>query len=190
MPSAEQQAKAARLKAAELWQPYTVKWFAVIVGGALAYAIMRYHIAGDVEWSHFPLFILNKATSLAAVAFVACSYLVGKIFHWHDHNKQERLVVIKFCGLMGFFLAVAHALFSLAALSSAYYGKYFLPDGRLNFEGELAIAVAPMRPFSAMVANIWKITPVWRAWSKWRPWRMVMSIKLSGLNRRNSGDSK
>ena len=32
-----------------------------------------------LHWRHFPLFILNKVISLAAVGFVACSYLVGKI---------------------------------------------------------------------------------------------------------------
>ena len=42
-------------------------------GCSLAYAIIRYHFAGDVAWRHFPLFILNKATSLAAVIFVASS---------------------------------------------------------------------------------------------------------------------
>jgi len=58
-----------------LWQPTTAKWFAVIFGASLLYAIVRYHLAGDVAWSHFPLFILNKATSLAAVMFVVCAYL-------------------------------------------------------------------------------------------------------------------
>jgi hypothetical protein len=102
-----------------LWQPTTAKWFAVIFGTSLAYAVIRYHFAGDVEWRHFPLFILNKATSLAAVFFVASSYLIGKIIHWHDHDPALRLVVIKFCGLMGFFLAAVHALFSLSLLSPA-----------------------------------------------------------------------
>ena len=82
--------------------PQPTKWFAVIFGASLAYAVVRYHFAGDVEWRHFPLFILNKATSLAAVFFViASSYLIGKIIHWHDHDPALRLVVIKFCGLMG-----------------------------------------------------------------------------------------
>ena len=82
-----------------LWQPTTAKWFVVVFGGSLAYAVIRYHFAGDVAWQHFPLFILNKATSLAAVIFVACSYLIGKIIRWYDHNGPLRLVVIKFCGL-------------------------------------------------------------------------------------------
>jgi hypothetical protein len=73
-----------------LLQPTTAKWFAAIFGIALAYAILRYHLAGDVAWRHFPLFILDKATALAAVGFVASSYSIGKVFRWHDHDKALR----------------------------------------------------------------------------------------------------
>ena len=138
------------LPADRLWQPTTARWFAALFGGALVYAIIRYHLAGDVAWAHFPLFIFNKATSLAAVFFVASSYLVGKVIHWHDHDKALRLVVIKFCGLVGFFLAGIHALLSLSLLSPAYYGKYFDPDGRLNLEGELALVVGVVALFMLM----------------------------------------
>ena len=92
-----------------LWQPTTAKWFVVVFGLSIAYAVVRYHFAGDVPWRHFPLFILNKATSLAAVIFIACSYLIGKIFRWYDGDAALRLVVVKFCGLTGFFLAATHA---------------------------------------------------------------------------------
>ena len=37
-----------------LWQPTTAKWFFVVFGGSVLYAVIRYHIAGDVEWRHFP----------------------------------------------------------------------------------------------------------------------------------------
>ena len=37
-----------------LWQPTTAKWFAALFGTALVYAIIRYHLAGDVAWAHFP----------------------------------------------------------------------------------------------------------------------------------------
>ncbi len=133
-----------------LWQPTTAKWFAAVFGASLAYAVVRYHFAGDVAWRHFPLFILNKATSLAAVIFVACSYLVGKIIRWHDHDKALRLVVIKFCGLMGFFLAGVHAFFSLGLLSPAYYAKYFDAGGRLNLQGELAMSAGVIALFFLM----------------------------------------
>ena len=104
-----------------LWQPTMVKWFAVVFGACLFYAVVRYHLAGDVAWRHFPLFILNKATSMAAVVFVACSYLIGKIIRWHDHNKILRLVIIKFCGLMGFFLAGIHAIMAVMLMIPAYF---------------------------------------------------------------------
>ncbi len=133
-----------------LWQPTTAKWFFVVFGASLGYAIVRYHFAGDVAWRHFPLFIFNKATALAAVIFVACSYLIDKWIHWHDHDHALRLVVIKFCGLVGFFLAAVHAFFSLALLSPAYYGKYFDDGGKLNLQGELALLVGVLALFFLM----------------------------------------
>lgn len=123
-----------------LWQPVTIRWFCVVFGPSLGYAVLRYHVASQVSWDHFPLYILNKATSLAAVVFVACSYLVGRVFRWHNDDPATKLVVIKFCGLMGFSLAAIHAFFSVCLLTPAYFGKFFAPDGRLNLVGELGLA--------------------------------------------------
>ena len=133
-----------------LWQAVTMKWFFAVYGIALGYAIIRYHVAGDVEWRHLPLFILNKATSLAAVMFVAASYLIGKVIKWHDQSAHLRLVVIKFCGLMGFFLAAIHAFLSLALLRPSYFGKYFDDGGRLNLQGEFAITLGVIGLFFLM----------------------------------------
>jgi len=130
-----------------LWQPTTAKWFAVVFGGSVLYSIVRYHFAGDVEWRQFPVFILNKATSLAAVIFVAASYLVGKIIHWYDDDKRLRLVVIKFCGLMGFSLAGIHAVLALTIWTPAYFAKYFDGAGQLNLQGSLAMAAGVVALF-------------------------------------------
>ena len=124
-----------------LWQPTTAKWFGVVFGAALGFSILRYHITSEVAWAHFPLFILNKATSLAAVVFVACSYLIGRVIRWHNHDPKLKLVVIKFCGLIGFSLAAIHAFFSVCLLTPAYFGKFFAEDSRLNLVGELGLAV-------------------------------------------------
>jgi DMSO/TMAO reductase YedYZ heme-binding membrane subunit len=138
------------LPANRLWQPTTARWFAVVFGVSLLYAIIRYHLAGDVAWGHFPLFILNKATSLAAVVFIALSYLIPKVIPWHDDNKPLRLVVVKFCGLMGFFMAGAHAFFSVCLITPAYFAKYFDADGRLNGQGEVGLAVGVIALFFLM----------------------------------------
>ena len=124
-----------------LWQPTTAKWLLVVFGATLAYAILRYHIASGVSWSHFPLFIMNKAVSLAATVLVACSYLVGRVLRWHDDDPRKKLVVVKFCGLVGFSFAALHAIASLCVLTPAYFAKYFSADGRLNLEGELGLVV-------------------------------------------------
>ena len=131
----------ANLPEHRLWQPTTIKWFTVIFGFCLGYAIVRYHFAEGVEWNHFPLFVLNKATSLAAVVFVACSYLIGRVIKWHNDDPKIKLVVIKFCGLMGFSLAFIHAFFSVCILNPNYFAKFFADDGRLNLTGELGLAV-------------------------------------------------
>jgi DMSO/TMAO reductase YedYZ heme-binding membrane subunit len=114
---------------------------AAILGVALAYAVVRYHIASGVSWSHFPLFIMNKAVSLAATVLVACSYLIGKVVRWYNDEPGRKLVVVKFCGLIGFSLAALHAIASLCLLTPAYFAKYFSADGRLNVEGELGLVV-------------------------------------------------
>jgi DMSO/TMAO reductase YedYZ heme-binding membrane subunit len=137
-----------------LWQPVTAKWFYAVFGAALGYSILRYHITNDVAWAHFPLFILNKATSLAAVGFVACSYLIGRVIRWHNHDPKLKLVVIKFCGLMGFSLAAIHAFFSVCLLTPAYFAKFFDGDGRLNLVGELGLAVGVVALWAVAIPAI------------------------------------
>jgi DMSO/TMAO reductase YedYZ heme-binding membrane subunit len=122
-----------------LWQPTTARWLIVVFGLALAYAVIRYHIASGVAWSHFPLFIMNKTVALAGTAMVACSYLIGKVIRRYDKDPRRKLVVIKFCGLIGFSLASVHGIASLCLMTPAYFAKYFTEDGRLNFEGELGL---------------------------------------------------
>jgi DMSO/TMAO reductase YedYZ heme-binding membrane subunit len=128
------------LPADRLWQPITRRWFAVLFGASLSYAVLRYHIAGDVAWEHFALFILNKAVALAAVALIAASYLIGPVIRWLNGDPR-RLVVIKFCGLMGFSLAAIHAFMAVLLMRPAYFGKFFLADGRMNGTGELAMTL-------------------------------------------------
>jgi DMSO/TMAO reductase YedYZ heme-binding membrane subunit len=164
-----------------LWQPTTAKWFVVIFGLSVAYAVVRYHFAGDVPWRHFPLFILNKTTSLAAVIFIACSYLIGKIFRWYDGDAALRLVVVKFCGLMGFFLAAIHAFFSLCLWSPAYYGKYFDEAGRISLQGEVALAVGVIALFFLLAPAITTLPGMPKAIGGWR-WKRSQHAGYTALS--------
>jgi hypothetical protein len=122
-----------------LLQPFTIRWLLLLLGLPLTYAIIRYHLFAGVEWAHFPLYITNKALSLAAVLFIAMSYLIGKTLQVYDADPAKRLILIKLCGLMGFSLAAIHAMLTLALLSPAYYPAFFDATGKMNLTGELSI---------------------------------------------------
>ena len=52
----------------------------VIIGTvliAIAYAVLRYHIAGDVPWDEFSLFILNKGLCLGAFVLLTLNFALG-----------------------------------------------------------------------------------------------------------------
>ena len=127
-----------------LIQPFTIKWLCLLLGIPMTYAIVRYHVFSGTDWSHFPLFIANKGISLAAVFFIAMSYSIGKIVHAYADDTRKRLVLIKFCGLIGFSLASIHTLMSLLLMGSAYYPKFFLESGQMNLTGELTMVFGVM----------------------------------------------
>jgi DMSO/TMAO reductase YedYZ heme-binding membrane subunit len=123
-----------------LIQAYTVRWFVLLFGVPLTYAIVRYHVFKGVEWEHFPLYIANKACSLAAVFFIGASYLIGKTIRIYSNESDKRLVLIKFCGLMGFSLAAIHTVMAMLIFSPHYYPTFFHDTGKLNLTGELSMA--------------------------------------------------
>ena len=122
-----------------LIQSFTLRWLGLLLGVPMTYAIVRYHVFSGVEWSHFPLYIANKGASLASVLFIATSYLIGKSLRVYKNDPGKRLILIKFCGLIGFSLASMHALMSLLLISPHYYPKFFLESGTMNLTGELSI---------------------------------------------------
>jgi metalloreductase STEAP3 len=75
---------------------------------------------------------------------------------------------IKFCGLMGFFLAAVHAFFSLCLLSPAYYGKYFDNGGRLNLQGEIAMTVGVLGLFFLLSPAVTTLPMMPKAIGGWR----------------------
>lgn len=121
-----------------LLQPFTVRWLTLLLGLPLSYAIFRYHVAAGVDWSHFPLYIANKAVALAAVFALGASYLLGKTIRVYD-DAEKRLILIKFCGLVGFSFASIHGVMALLLFSPRYYPKFFLDDGKMNLTGELSM---------------------------------------------------
>jgi DMSO/TMAO reductase YedYZ heme-binding membrane subunit len=122
-----------------LWQPRTQRWFIGVFGFALFYTVLRYIVFAQVPVDQWPLFLGNKAISLAGLILLALSYTIGKISILTDSDKGRQLVLVKFCGLFGFTLIAMHVFASLAILSPAPFPEFYTETGAMNFIGQLSM---------------------------------------------------
>ncbi len=99
---------------------------------SLAYAVVRYHIAGPVPWTDFPFFILNKAISLAAFILLALNFGLGPLNNLGVGVSEGWLNARRAMGMTGFLLVLIHALMSFMLFSPAVYGQFFEQDGTLT----------------------------------------------------------
>jgi DMSO/TMAO reductase YedYZ heme-binding membrane subunit len=98
----------------------------------LAYAIVRYHIAGPVPWKDFPFFILNKGISLSAFILLTLNFALGPLNTLGIKVSGGWLNARKAMGMTGFLLVLIHALMSFMLFSPSVYGKFFEADGTLT----------------------------------------------------------
>ena len=105
----------------------------------LAYAIVRYHIAGPVPWKDFPFFILNKGISLAAFILLTCNFGLGPLKNLGVNVPGSWLNARKALGMTGFLLVLIHALISFMLFSPSVYGKFFEADGTLTLLAGLSM---------------------------------------------------
>ena len=95
---------------------------------SLLYAVIRYNIAGDVPWSQFPIFIVNKATACSGVILLGFAGLNDSV------KKRHRI------GLFASACLGLHCLLSLMLLTPANFeGKFFQADNTFTTIGGLAL---------------------------------------------------
>ncbi|MEP5570040.1 MAG: hypothetical protein ABJN62_19525 [Halioglobus sp.] len=99
---------------------------------SIGYAIVRYHIAGNVPWDQFSLFILNKGLCLAAFILLTFNFALGPGKNIGLPVPPSWLSARKSFGMTGFLLILIHALISFMLFSSPYYGKFFGSEGTLT----------------------------------------------------------
>ena len=80
---------------------------------SLLYAVIRYNIAGDVPWSQFPIFLVNKATACSGVILLGLAGLNNSF------EKRHQL------GLFASACLGLHCLLSLMLLSLSRFGDKF-----------------------------------------------------------------
>ena len=106
---------------------------------SLAYAILRYHIAGDVPWKEVSLFILNKGLCLGAFILLTFNFALGPAKNLGMPVPDGWLNARKAFGMTGFLLILIHVLISFMLFSSPYYGKFFGADGTLTAVASLSM---------------------------------------------------
>ena len=102
--------------------------------------IPRDHIASGVSWSHFPLFIMNKAVALAATVLVACSDLVGRVAGMTT-NPGRSWSSSSSADWSGFRSLPCTPSPRFACSRPPTSPSTSPRDGRLNLEGELGLVV-------------------------------------------------
>ena len=112
---------------------------AIVMIFGLAYAILRYHIAGPVPWKDFPFFILNKGISLSAFILLTCNFSFGPLNNLGVKVPKSWLNARKAMGMTGFLLVLIHALMSFLLFRPAMYGKFFEADGTLTLLAGLSM---------------------------------------------------
>jgi hypothetical protein len=105
---------------------------AVTMSFAIGYAILRYHIVGDVPWKDFPFFILNKGLGFGAFVLLTLNFALGPARHLGLPVSQSWLNARKALGMSGFLFVLMHALTSFMLFSPAVFGKFFGTDGTLT----------------------------------------------------------
>ena len=104
-----------------------------------AYAILRYNIVGDVPWKDLPLFIINKAISLAALILLTLNFSLGPLKNRVVKIPDSLLNARKSIGIVGFLYAFIHILMSITILNPHYYHVFFMEDGTLSVRGGLSL---------------------------------------------------
>ena len=106
----------------------------IILGGFLAYAILRYHVFKGIEWIHFPLYTLNKVLSVGGLSMLTVSGIIMlKNRTSHPSFVDHTLVTL------GIICILLHVLVSMMLISPTVYESLYGVDQTFNWMGELSM---------------------------------------------------
>ena len=106
---------------------------------SLGYAVVRYHLLGDVPWKDLPVFILNKTFAMSALILLAINFALGPLKNLGIGIPNNWMRARRYLGIMGFMQAFVHLLLSLILLNPGSYGKFYAADGMFTFNAGMAL---------------------------------------------------
>ncbi|MDX1326219.1 MAG: hypothetical protein R3299_00845 [Arenibacter sp.] len=110
----------------------------LVVFMAIGYAVLRYHLLGEVPWKDFPIFILNKGVSLAGITLLSLCVSLGPLSRMGISILATKSAK-KLLGISGLLLTIAHVLLSMVILNPRYFELFFVEDGSLSARGSLSL---------------------------------------------------
>ena len=99
---------------------------------AIGYAVLRYHVLGDVPWKDLPFFILNKGLCLGAFILISLNFALGPAKNLGLPVPSGWLNARKALGMSGFLFVLIHVFISFMLFSPAVFGKFFEVNGSLT----------------------------------------------------------
>lgn len=99
----------------------------LILASSFLYAIVRYNVFGDTPWEHLPLYVTNKAISVAGLLFLGCSLIRA------DRFERRHL------GRLSAALILAHVLISFMILNEHYFARFYYEDHTLRVTLEISM---------------------------------------------------
>ncbi|GGW23404.1 hypothetical protein [Arenibacter certesii] len=110
----------------------------VVVIIAIGYAVLRYHLKGDVPWKDFPIFVLNKGVSLGAITILTLCVSIRPLSTLGIVVFSTRAAK-KLLGISGLLMTILHVLLSLLILNPSYFNVFFEENGTLSARGGISL---------------------------------------------------
>jgi len=99
---------------------------------SMSYAIIRYHVLGEVPWKDLPFLILNKGISMSALILLAFNFTFGPLKNLGAPIPNSWLRSRRIIGIVGFIQVFVHVIMSFMLFNPAVYAKYFEQNGTMT----------------------------------------------------------
>ncbi len=99
---------------------------------SMGYAIVRYHVLGEVPWKDLPFFIMNKGISMSAFILLAFNFTFGPLKNLGAPIPDSWLRSRRIIGIVGFIQVFVHVIMSFMLFNPAVYAKYFEQNGTMT----------------------------------------------------------
>lgn len=117
----------------------TYVYGSIVLLVGLGYAIVRYIALGGVGIEQLPLYVTNKAVSVAGLVLIVTAVGARPLSGWLPGGGWL-LAERRSLGMLGLGLSAVHSVMSLMLLNPGYFAKFYdVQTGRMNLAAEVSM---------------------------------------------------